>query len=249
MLNTTDLVILGIFLWALWDGWRIGFLRSVLTPVCLLPVSLIALINFDLDHNIATAALIIVAGTTGLSMFLRLMIIFLRRQIDADYRHYIPVISRLLGLIASVLWKGTLVTISILFITILPLDPNNNLAQTQKNILSSQAFAIIQKDILPLKPDVQNIYLALNVLKDPVGMEFLRETPEYKDFFNAPKVQALLADDSLDVFIKAHRYELILTHPKIKALLLDDSAMKALMRLGQRVYHERTGTAENEASK
>lgn len=244
MLNTIDIIAIVVLLFGLWDGWRMGIMRSILTPFCLIFCSIIGIINFDLNENIARALFIAIGGGFILSLIIRLILIFLRSKIDKNFRNYVFWVSRLLGAAASTVWKGTLFGIGILLITLLPSGYIAGIENLQKNILISQTFDYTQNRVLPRFPIAHNIYMTLSVFKDPARIKILSHYPEFSKFFESQKVKSILEDEGLRFFLESRHYELVITYPKVRELMNDDDLMAKLGQLSRKLYEERIKAGE-----
>jgi hypothetical protein len=239
MLNEIDLFAVGFLLFAFWDGWRVGLMRSILSPLCFAFFVIIAIINFDLNFNIAVASLIAVIGTTVTSAAIRLALWLGRRTVDKEFRQYIFWGSRLCGAATSVGWKSFVAAIALLLFAIIPVNFMPGTAQLQKSILFSRAFFYTDQIILKRFPRAQKVYLVLSVLKDATQNQELAQNSEFKAFFASPKVQEFINDRDIQSFLSERDYPQIVTHPRLRAIITDDQLMATLMRSSRQIYKEK----------
>jgi len=244
MLNEIDLIALGFLLFALWDGWRAGLFRSILSPLCCAFFVIIAIINFDLNYNIAVAGLIVVIGTAVTSVTIRSILWLTRRTVEKQFRAYIFWGSRLLGAGVSVIWKTLIGAVLLLFLTIIPAGFIPGINVLQEKIVFSRTYFCIDKEMLTRFPQVQKIYLVLSVLKDAAQNKEMADNPELTAFFSSPRVQAFMADEGVKSYLAGKNYLQLITHPKLKAIITDDGLMATLTRLSRQIYKEKFKNGE-----
>ena len=238
MYMTTDIVAVILLLIFFWQGWRLGFVRSVIGPLAFGFSCIIAIFNYDLNSNIVHATLIVIFGTLLLSTLGNLFLYFLRRGVDPERRNYVFFGSRVLGSVISLCWNSVVAAVVILIITLLPAQLHPQLANVQSDIARSKTFDYINTNFLYRFPEVHNVYLTIYVFKDPARSQRLSELPEFKQFFANPSVQAITTSDEIRIDLNQGQIAKVLMHPAVTAILRDEGVMKILTRLSRKIYEE-----------
>ena len=166
MLNTTDVCMLVVIIISFSLGWKNGLLRSLIGPISFVIFSIIGIIYFDLTQNLPMALIITSAGSIGLSFIVTIALIFGRSTVKKNLRKYVFIGSRILGSIASVLWKGILALIIFFVIALLPSN-DSKLSEIQADISQSETFRLANQYIISQAPPVRNIFLVLAVFQHP----------------------------------------------------------------------------------
>jgi hypothetical protein len=244
MLTVIDLIAIIVFIFALWNGWRVGLFRSLLTPLFILVFIPIGVINYDLSKNFAEATLVTVLGGLVTSSLIRVILFLSRRGVDKEFQRYVFWGSRLTGSAISVLWKGFVLVILLLLLVLLPPDLAPGGAGLQKEILLSQSYVLIDQQILSRYPNLRNVYFMLSVLKNPTLVKQFSDTPEYQSFFESEKVKAFVQDESIKSLLAGRHFILLLRHPSFLNIISDDRLMAALAKLTQKLYTEKFQTLE-----
>lgn len=237
-LNTTDAIVLVLFLFFFWSGWRKGLLRSILGPLSLLLCSVAGIVYYDVSGNMFKAATIALAGSFILAFVIRILLFMGRATADKQYRDQTFIVSRILGGLLNLAWKGTIVLAVIFFTTLVPLNLPT-LKTIKDDINSSKTLAYLNLYALSKTGKVRDAMKVFDVLKDPSKFETVTATKEYRAFATNPKVKEAFSDQDVVKLVEDRNVSQLLTHPKIKDLLRDEEVMKDFSDLVKKIYSTR----------
>jgi hypothetical protein len=230
-LNRIDICIIALLLLSLCTGWRKGFLRSMTAPIFFAIFSIIGVIHFDLTANIVHTFLIVATGTLVSSLIFKSLFLAGRRHIKKDFRDSTFLFSRLLGSIVNLSWNGTLLLIALLIITI---TSSSDLAAISTR---SHSYNYANAYIINRIPIARNVFLTLNILQEANMPAELTESPEYKAFFENPKVKDLRSDAHISNLIQNKNIFRLLSNRKVKSIFRDNALMQKLTVLSKKAYN------------
>jgi|SRR3989338_2689605 len=233
-LNIVDIFLFCFLLFFLLDGWRKGFLKSVLGPLIFIVCSIGGMIYFDLTQNFVKAILL----TTSTSMFLTIVLLILfnlgKRSVDPTYRDYSPLLGRFLGSIVNVFWQGAILFIIVFLIPLAPLQIFG-LNKMQSRIQQSFCYSYITAKLSEV-PAVKGVITAFSIFENPDAMQELSSTQEFQNFFSNKKVQLLVNDENFMEKVRRRDMSKILGDPRILDIFGDDYLMDNFGQLAKKIY-------------
>ncbi|MDZ4243259.1 MAG: CvpA family protein, partial [Candidatus Omnitrophota bacterium] len=146
MYTKTDIVLLCLFLFFLLNGWRRGFLRTILAPLCLLICTVIGVFIYDLTHNIVKAAAFVSVGTLVATLLAHILLGMAKRTVDPNYRDYCIWYSRLLGSLFGLAWEGGITVLIVISLTLAPMKLYG-IEKVQDDVQRSFAFSLMEKKV------------------------------------------------------------------------------------------------------
>ncbi len=217
-------------------GWHFALFRSLIGPGSFLLSYTIAVINYDLMSNPIIATIVCVTGTVGLTIALNILFIAAQMSVDKKYRNYTLWINRLAGGLISVAWNGLLTVMAVIIFMILP-DNGGPVSKIQTEINTSWSYGYANAFIVPRVPKLNTLALGLLVFKDPSHFAAVADTNEYHDFFNNPRLQAILTDNETLDQIEQRDILRLMKNPKVHAAINDTGLINSTSRLILLMYH------------
>jgi len=235
----TDIIVGILLLFAFYTGWRKGLFRMILGPLALLFCTFFGALNYDVNQNLFQSLLIITVGTFLLTIVARTILFITRRTIDKAYRDKSFTISRLLGGLVSLVWKGSFLCLAILTIMSLPFT-FGRLKDVKADISRSATMAFINGYLLGKFPPIQTVLKTADLLHQPNINIGIASSSEYKAFTNDPQVRAVMSDPQVHEALEKKEFIPLLTNPKVRKLLKNEETMRNLSKLTRKIYEENT---------
>ena len=236
MLTITDYIVLIVVSLSTFNGWRRGFLRSLLGPLSLVLCSVLSFVYFQKTHNLFWSLLLCVLGPLLLNILLPLLLKIGQKTAPEDKS--ISSSSRILGALFNLSWNtGTL----ILFLVWILMLPANvfGLAKIHSDINGSMTISLLNQllpNYLPLVDHFQNTWRVLN---DPKERKMIESSPEYTALSQDEKIQGILADQDLIDQIRRGEMAKILSNPKIQEIFQDKELIKKFLALENSILRKR----------
>ncbi len=243
-----DNIVLVFLILSFYSGWRKGLLRALVTPVSFLLSIGASMVYFDMHENIFIAFLVVTLGTPLLSFTCKILFFFARLTIDKEYRDHIFWLSRILGGVVKVAWRGTLVGIILTLLTLIPVN-FPYVEDMTKSITTSRSYALSSYYVLEKITYLQNVYLTLKAFYNPLEIQQFSSSREFKEYFNDEKIQFLLKDPELQEAVKTKNYLQIVGNSSVRDVFTNDELMKKLARLYKKVYASRAKQSAQPHSK
>jgi len=236
LLTITDYIVLIVVSLSTFNGWRRGFLRSLLGPLSLVLCSVLSFVYFQKTHNLFWSLLLCVLGPLLLNILLPLLLKIGQKTAPEDKS--ISSSSRILGALFNLSWNtGTL----ILFLVWILMLPANvfGLAKIHSDINGSMTISLLNQllpNYLPLVDHFQNTWRVLN---DPKERKMIESSPEYTALSQDEKIQGILADQDLIDQIRRGEMAKILSNPKIQEIFQDKELIKKFLALENSILRKR----------
>src|SRR3989338_190005 len=225
------LVLLALFTF---DGMRKGFVRSFIPILSFTICSIIAIFSFDLSNNIIKAFLIVTIGSLVLTVIASVPLIIARQKLSPEEQAFIFWGSRALGGWASLFWKGIILTLGMVLITLLP---NTLFGENLKeSIRNSRTYFYTDALLITPTPVLMQAKESLNALNHPGGFEPIRESAEYQGFMKDPMIEAVLNDKTTLEQMNKKDVLGLMANPKIQQVLNDEKLMQKFTKLSDMVY-------------
>ncbi len=218
-------------------GWRKGLFRTILGPISLLVCSFIALIHYDLTHNLIKSIMIALGGAVILSIVLRLVLMLSKSAIGKTGQEKTLLISRLLGGLLNLSWKGAMLMGVLFLITLIPFNILN-LDVIKTDIKHSFSYSAVNQLVISRIPAAKKMTQVFKVFENPARMERLVTSQEYKELSSDSKVKDLMNDAEIKELVDTQNYAKLLTHPKVKAIIQDDELMSKFTKLSDSIVAE-----------
>jgi len=244
MAHLVDII---VFVWCLFllsNGWRKGFLRTLVGPISLCISIALAFIYFEKTRNIAGALLGTLFGPLAVSLILYFFVGLWHRNIDKGVPPEWP--SRLLGSIFNLLWGSCIVISTILIAAVLP-SPAPRMQALRENIVSSWSYFLIEKFIKNKIPFIDQTETIIKVSQDPKKLSEFQSVPEFTAIYNDSKIQKLLSDKKTLEQIQNRDIAELLQNPTFLALWQDEKLFLKMMDLSKRII-EKESPPEKESS-
>ena len=234
-----DYILLAIFLVFFLDGCRKGLFRCLIGPASFLAFLLIGIINYDAEGNAIKSILLVFIGSMICTTVINIALFFARRKVDPNFRNASFLISRILGGVVSLFWKGGMTLIILTLLTLIPQKVSGQIGLL-KELTESRTYAWLKEKTIQSSPTFKTWIECLRTITNAEELQTWRETSEYQNFFNYPKVTAVLEDSELMERLKNNGVKEILSNQKIKDLMNDETAMTLLSRLSERIYETKS---------
>ncbi|HLD70212.1 MAG TPA: CvpA family protein [Candidatus Omnitrophota bacterium] len=228
MLTITDYIVLIVVGLSTLNGWRRGFLRSILGPLALILCSFFSLIYFQITHNLFLTLLFGILGPILLNILFALLLGSGKKTTPENQS--ISSISRILGALFNFSWNTGLLILFLVWILIIPANVFG-LAKIHSDINRSLTISLLNKllpDRLPMVERFQNTW---NVLNDPKKRGAIESSLEYKAIAQDQKIQNILADQNLIEQIRRGEIAKVLSNPKIREISQDKELIKKFLDL------------------
>ena len=246
-LNISDLVIILIFLYFFYSGWSRGFLRSLTGPIALILCLFVGYQYYGRTQNIGIALAIMLVGPVVLRWLVFSVLNLMSKAEGEEVQISTP--DRLLGVVVNLAWGGGLLVIFLIVLTMFPLN-FLGLNKVQENLNASYSMQLISSHIpFPrfelVEPDTD----ALAGSQPGVGvpsqamverMEKIKETREFQELMNDPRIRELLEDEAMRVHLQKKNIPEILADPRIKEVLYDPEMIRKFLQVYQQMQSVQT---------
>jgi len=228
LLTITDYIVLVVVSLSTLNGWRRGFLRSLLGPLSLVVCSVLSFVYFQKTHNLFWSLLLCILGPLLLNILLALL---LRSGQKTDEEgQSISSGSRILGALFNLSWNTGILILFLVWILMIPANVFG-LAKIHSDINGSMTISLLNQRLpnhLPLVDHFQNTWRVLN---NPKERKMIESSLEYKAIAQDEKIQGILADQNL--IGQIHRGEMtkVLSNPNIQEIFQDKELIKKFLAL------------------
>ncbi len=236
MLNMTDYITLGAFLYFFFNGWRKGFLKTLLGPISLIVGCLIGYSHYQKTQNIGAALAICIISPFIFTFLASIILKLWNKTVNSD----IPpsTVSRLSGSAFSLLWGGGYLVIMMVLIAVSPLK-FGWLETAQNNVLASRSYALITERFGDKIPSgFLDIKKVTAVLQNPAKLEAFESSPEFKALRSDARLKELFSDKKTAEQIVNKDYGGLLSNPKMQAVFKDKELLQKLFALNKRIADE-----------
>ncbi len=232
-----DYIILAFLISFFISGWTKGAFRSFIGPIAFIFFSLIAVINYDLNQNLVKSLAIVAIGTSVTMIIVWILWTLSRRAVPAEERYFLFWGSRLVGGIVTLAWRGIILALILIFITILP---TSMVGQRAKQIIKeSRTYAAIHIYLTDFLPYMEKTSRFVEVFASPSWSEPIQDTSAYQGFVENEKIQSLLNDPETMEQIQNKDIVQVLSNPKVTSILTDEELMQEFTALVKLAVKER----------
>ena len=243
MHNITDYITLGAFLYFFFNGWRKGFLKTLLGPISLIAGCLIGYGYYQRTQNIAIGLGICIIGPFIINILASILLKLWHKAVNSDVPP--PTISRLLASAFSILWGGSYLVMMLILIAVSPLK-FGWFEKAQKDVLESRSYAFINARLGDRIPSgLLDIKKVTDILQDPAKFEKFESTQEFKALREDTRLKELLSDEETAEQIRNKDYGKLLSNHKMQAVFQDKELLKKMFALNKKLAEE---DGENEDS-
>ncbi|MFA5088067.1 MAG: CvpA family protein [Candidatus Omnitrophota bacterium] len=238
MISDIDLLVLVVVIIAVFQGWRKGLFRSLITPASFLMGLFIGIIYYDASENIVKSLSAIAITTLGLSSLLFLLLYLSRRKMNPQDRQFIYVGSRLAGILVNGAWQGFLMGFLLFVFASFPGDLFG-IPRIRTDVQQSISCQFFQFYVLNKLPLFQDIKTTISVLEDSRQVEQTRMSGEFNAFLQEEKIQSLLSDE--ETLSQMHNKDVLrlLNNPKFQSVMKDDRLMNKFSKIIKEIYEEK----------
>ncbi|MCK5179313.1 MAG: CvpA family protein [Candidatus Omnitrophica bacterium] len=236
MRNITDYITIGALLYFFYNGWRKGFLKTLVGPVSLIAGCLIGYFYYQKNQNIAAGLAICIISPFFIHIVASLLLKLWHKTVNSD----IPPskVSRLSGSAFCIVWGGGYLAMMLIVIAIIPL-PVEWFERIQNDVLASRSYTLISNrvgDKIPKKfLDIKKI---ISVLQDSAKLERFESTEEFKALREDGRFKALMDDEETAKQIRNKDYGKLLSNPRMRDIFQDEDLLKKMFALNQRIAEE-----------
>jgi len=233
--NVVDTVVSILLIIFFLIGWKKGFLRSLIGPICFGIFAIIGIIVYDATDNLFRALTVVVMGTLISSLVINLLAFLAQKTVDPNERGKKLLLSRLVGGILNLSWKTMILAASlILLCEISYIYPQWR--HTGATVEASASYKFITRYFVYRSPRAKQVINTIAILRNPDLLAEVKNTEEFRAFYDTPKVRNILGDVELRRQIREGEIKNVLENPLIKNMMEDDDLMKKLSRLSQAAY-------------
>lgn len=236
MNHAIDMIVLLLFLYYLWRGWKKGFLGSILGPISLLAGCLLSYSYYQKTQNILIALSISLFGPI---FFHITAAIFLKMwAVASDRKKTLSVASRLFGAAFSLSWSGGMLVLLILLVMVIP-SAVPYAGKLRDHLSGTQTYMLIShySNQRPLQMD------------DPKQMERLSETKEYKQVMQDDRFRKLVMDPEVQKYIGDKDFGGLMNDENVKGALQDRDLMLQLFEFQKRIIQDSMESDETQILK
>ena len=236
MENITDYITIGALFYFFYNGWRKGFLKTLLGPISLIAGCVIGYSHYQKTQNIATSLAICVISPFIINILASMILKLWHKAVNND----IPpsMISRLSGSAFSILWGGSYVAIMLILIAVVPLR-FGWFEKVQNDVLGSRSYALINERVGDKIPDgLLDIKKVVSILQDPAKLEKFESSEEFKVLKKDTRLKELFADEETAEQIRNKDYGGLLSNPKMQSVFQDKELLKKIFALNKRIAEE-----------
>ncbi len=233
MFNLTDLIVVVFFLYFMYAGWTHGVLKILSAPLAFVISIGLAFVHYQRTHNIVLSLLISLVGPLLLKWLFSFLISLLDKA-AGDKEEGPSVLSRVMGILINSSWNGGLLLLSLFCLALLPFDLQG-LKQIKANIRESLSFHWVTDQIpgyKELEPATQGVLAGFQdrqAMEQAVGG--LRESEDFQDIMQDPRVKALLEDEEVQNDIKKKDILGLMNHPRFIEIMDDPELIKKFIKI------------------
>jgi len=243
--NVVDMVVAGLLLVFFLIGWIKGFLRSLIGPICFGVFIIIGIIVYDATENLFRALLTVTLGTLISSFIINLTAFLAQKTVDQNERGRKLFLSRLAGGAINLSWKAlVLAAVLILLCELAYIHPK--LKNTGTAVEASASYSLITHYFVYRSPRTKQILDTVAILRNPELLAAVKSTPEFKRFYDDPKIRSLLQNEKLREQIREGQIKKLLENRQIKDIMQDEALMKKLSKLSQAAYRAQNSSGASQ---
>lgn len=225
MINIIDIVVLLLFTYYLWRGWKKGFLGALLGPISLAAGCILSYSYYLKTQNIVISLLISLLGPFFLHITLAILLKIW--TLTTDEKKKLSLTSRLFGAAFSLSWSGGILVLLILLVMVIP-SAVPYAGQIRDNLSDSKTYSLI------------SYYSKQNPLQadDNIRMEKLSQTEEFKQVMQDEKFRKLVTDPEVQKYIGDKNFSGLMNDDKVKEAMKDRDLMIQLFEFQKRIIQD-----------
>lgn len=225
MNNIIDIIVLILFVYYIWRGWRKGFLGALLGPISLAAGCILSYSYYLKTQNIVISLLISLLGPFILHITLTILLKIW--TLNADKKKRLSLASRLFGAAFSLSWSGGILVLLILLIMVIP-SAVPYAGQIRDNLADSKTYTLI------------SYYSKQNPLQtdDNIRMEKLSQTEEFKQVMKDEKFRKLVTDPEVQKYIGDKDFGGLMNDENFKEAMKDKDLMIQLFEFQKRIIQD-----------
>ena len=235
MNSTTDGIVLVAFLVFFWNGWRKGFLRTLIGPICLFIGGILGMLYYQKTLNAINSLAISIVFPFLINFIVSTLIKLSQKPKNEDRGLNV---GRLAGGIFNLLWSGGMLILVITAIAILPLNVAvlNNI---QKNIRRSKTFVVLNhlfgNKLISGSDQIEKI---TKIFEDPDKLEKIRSKEEFTQVMSDKKIQDMITDEETARQIKEKNIVQLMSNPRIQSIIQDPALVQKLIELNKEIIKD-----------
>lgn len=231
--SVTDTIILVSLLYFFYQGWRRGFLGTLVGPVSLVIGLMTAFFYYQKTQNLILSLLISILGPFILNIAFRLTLALWKKVIGEETS--LSLMSRFLGSCLNILWRGTWLILILIFIAMMPANIPV-LKRIQEDVTHSTAHALIAHWLGDKVPgaslDIQKVSSAF---QDPAALKEILESEEVQAILTNEKFREVLSDEKVAEDLREKNYSALLTSPKMQTIFQDKELMQKFFTIQKEI--------------
>ncbi|MDP8212879.1 MAG: CvpA family protein [Candidatus Zapsychrus exili] len=236
MNSITDYIVILAGIYLLYRGWKQGFLNSALGPISLIVCSLIGLLYYSICKDMFKAALIPMIGP----FIIKISFYLLRKVLNkaSGTKEKYSILSKALGSLFCLLWKGTILAILIIIISIVP-PKHEWLERIQTDISKSKTYKTANKLTgykIPTSKDIMAKTTALISNKGVVSN--IRSSEKFKKLMSHKDFESFVTDEVIKEKLQDGNIVGLMTDPKMQTLFSDQEFLKDLINANKEVLKQ-----------
>ena len=127
----TDAIVAVILIYSSWDGWRRGFLRTLLGPVSLLLATIVSYFYYNFTHDFLKSLLIGLIGPFVLNIILAVVLTLWNKTVNQNQKA--NNFSRAWGGLFNLVWMGGIILLTLVLLVFMP--PNTFGIEDRKSVV------------------------------------------------------------------------------------------------------------------
>ena len=236
--HAIDYFVLVSFLYFMTRGYKQGFLKTIIGPISLIICGILGYYYYHVREELLRSLFIISFGpflfAIGIHILLRVW-----DTVSLDKDEKISALSRFLGSCFCLLWRGPLLLITLLLLTLLPSGEFGWLANFQDKIFNSYSYQIMKGITQDQLPTADGITKVLGAMRDPEKVGKMRASQEYQNIMKEPEFAEFIEDEKVKRLIDEKNLTALISHPKMRALLNNKTVMQNVIKINKQLLTEK----------
>ncbi len=228
----TDLIVILCAAFFLFRGFQQGLFQTLLGPMALILALIFSVVYYQKTHHLLTSLLIGILGPFPIKILFSFVFNLWNKATQKKIKPSDG--SRIAGALVSLLWSGSILILTLIFLSLVPLS-RFGYEKVRKDILASRIISLFDRWIPAEMPTAKEMNQSLMALKDPRQQEKIRSIPEYQKLLEDPRVKDILSDEETVSQIQDKNFLQIMNNPKILAIFNDKDMMIKFLNLHKEV--------------
>ncbi|MCD4779880.1 MAG: CvpA family protein [Candidatus Omnitrophica bacterium] len=233
-----DYVIILCCTYFIWRGYHKGFLRSVIGPVSLMICTALAYFHYQKNEDLKIALLLASFGPFLLALILNLFL-FTWNKMTKEKEEDLSQLSRFIGGLFHLIWKGSFMIIVIYLLTLLPAPAIFPWISTiQEKIYHSNSYLFIQSITKNRLPTAESVAQVTKTINDPKKIIKIKNSEEYQALMGEEDFIEFIEDEEIKKMVEEKNMAKLISHPKIRSLLNNKELMKNILKMNAKILSE-----------